>query len=79
MSNTDRLLSPRELAACAGLSRATIRRRLKDGLPSYKLGGRVLISEREFRAWLEQFRARPGGDVAAIVDSVMSRVPKGAA
>ena len=79
MSNTDRLLSLLDLAAYASLSRATIRRRHQEGLSHFKLGGRMLVSEREFLDGLRQFRVRPSHDVAAIVDTVMGRLPRGTA
>ena len=41
-------------------------------LPSYRVGGKVLVRRGDFDAWIERYRARPGGpDVGAIVENVL--------
>ena len=43
-----------------------------DGLPCFKVKGKILIKKSEFDAWLERYRINRCQDLNNIVDSVIS-------
>jgi len=62
------------LATYAGLSERTLRSYLTHAvhpLPSYKIGGRVLVRKAEYDAWAAQFRVVPQVTVDAIVGDMI--------
>ena len=66
--------SLRELADMTGVSERTLRRWARDkGLPTYRVGGRVLVLVAEFESWLKGFQERPA-DVDTILESVVGRL-----
>ena len=61
-----------------GLSVRTIRERmrdLRDPLPAFRIGGRLLFRPSELQEWIERRRVRPV-DVAALTRDLMSRITK---
>jgi len=53
----ERYLSLTELADYSGMSKKTLRRKMRDeGLPHYKLRDRVLVRRSEFDAWMLRYR-----------------------
>ncbi len=46
-----------ELAAYSSMSKSTLRKWLRIGMPHYRLGRSIRIKRNEFDQWLEQFRA----------------------
>jgi Helix-turn-helix domain len=71
----DRYLALRRLADYAGLSVRTLRNYLSHPacpLPYYRVGGKILVRQREFDTWMIQFQARSTGvDIDAIVNDVI--------
>jgi predicted DNA-binding transcriptional regulator AlpA len=52
-------LSLPQLTAYSGLSRSTLKRHMaaaRDALPCYRVGGRVLVRQGEFEAWMQSKR-----------------------
>ena len=47
-----------ELAQCLKISRATIDRWRKEGMPSYKIGNGVRFIESEVSEWIEQHKSK---------------------
>jgi len=72
----DGYLSLRSLAAYSGLSVRTLRAHLRrpvSPLPSFRIGGKVLVRRSDFDGWAEQFRVtRCEVPVDAIVDDVLA-------
>ena len=57
------------LYSCLGVG--TLRDYIRgDGLPSFKVRGKVLVRLSEFNKWMEQFREEPGR-LQRVVDEVM--------
>ena len=52
----DRYLDLKGLATYSSLGVGTIRDYLKQGLPAFKIKGKVLIRKSEFDEWIEGFR-----------------------
>lgn len=73
-STTDAYLPLVALADYAGLSVRTLRGYLTHpihALPSYRIGGRILVRRSEFDAWAQQFRVAPASAIEAIVSDAM--------
>ncbi len=67
-------LSLKALATYAGLSERTLRSYLSHAvspLPSYKIGGRVLVRKSDYDAWAARFRVVPQVAVDAIAGDMM--------
>ena len=70
----DGYMSVRTLASYAGLSVRTLRGYLVHPampLPHYRVGGKILVRQSEFDAWITQFRIEAPPRVDAIVDDVL--------
>ena len=62
-------LSLQQLTSFSGLSRSTLKRHLnaaRDALPCYRVGGRVLVRQSDFEAWMTSRRQRESA-VGALV------------
>jgi excisionase family DNA binding protein len=62
------------LADYSSLSVRKLRDHLADAvhpLPSYRVGGKVLVRRSEFDAWMGRFRHQPGVEAARIVEEVL--------
>lgn len=72
LSDTDRLLDLRRLSGYSSLGIPTLRDYIRsDGLPCFKIRGKILIKQSEFDTWLEQYRVNQSKDLDSIVDEVM--------
>lgn len=75
-SGDDAYLPLKVLATYCGLSVRTLRDclgRLERPLPSYRIGGKILVRRSEFDAWAQQFRRQPdAADIGALVDDVVN-------
>lgn len=70
----DPFLDLRALADYSSLSVRKLRDYLADAmhpLPSYRVGGKVLVRRSDFDAWVEPFRHHAGADVGRIVEDVL--------
>jgi Helix-turn-helix domain len=70
----DAYFSVKHLAAYAGLSERTLRSYLTHPLhplPSFKVGGRVVVRRSEYDAWVARFRCAATSSVDAIVADAM--------
>jgi excisionase family DNA binding protein len=59
---TPEYLSIEELACYSGLSTSTLRRRLQDDMPHYRVGRSIRVKRSEFDTWLKQFQASSSTD-----------------
>jgi hypothetical protein len=68
----DRLFDLRGLSVYSTLGVSTLRDHIrKDGLPCFKIGGKILVKLSEFDKWLEGYRLHKGRDINSIADDVM--------
>lgn len=70
----DRYFSLPQLSAYASLSVRTLRKYLTHAvypLPSFRIGGRVLVRRSEYDAWAARFRVQATSAVDAIVSDIM--------
>ena len=68
----DKFFDLRGLSAYSSLGVSTLRDHIKKGLPSFKIGGKVLIKLSEFDRWLERYRVKQ--DLNAIADDAVNQV-----
>ena len=67
--------SMRELSALIGVDEKTLRRWAKDrGMPTCRVGKRVLVLVEDFAAWLRRHRGRPEVDLDAEADATLARL-----
>ena len=74
MTDTDGYLPLKALARYSGLSVRKLREYLSHSsrpLPHYRVGGKVLVKQSEFDAWMTVFRAETAPCVDAIVTDVL--------
>jgi excisionase family DNA binding protein len=72
----DAYLPLKDLAAYSGLSVRTLRNYLSRAsrpLPSYRVGGKVLVRRSEFNDWMRMFRRLDGDRV----DTIVAEIAKG--
>jgi len=65
------------LSVYSNLGVSTLRNHIRRGLPSFKVGGKILVRKSEFDQWIEQFRLHKNKDISRIVDEAVSRVKSG--
>ena len=64
-----------ELAEMTGVSERTLRRWAREEeMPTYRVGGRVLVHLGDFEGWLRGHRERSQEDVDQVVDGVVASV-----
>ena len=73
-ADQDRYFDLKHLAAYASLGVPTLREYLRgqDGLPHYKLRGKILVRRSEFDKWLQGFRVDPKADLQRVVQNVLA-------
>lgn len=72
LPDTDRLLDLRSLSKHSSLGVPTLRDYLRsEGLPHFKLKGKILIRLSEFDKWLESFRVDTKQDLDQLVNNVI--------
>jgi len=69
---TDQYFDLKHLSGYSCLAVPTLRDYLKDGLPHFKLKGKVLVKKSEFDAWLESFRVDKNQELDAIVERAIN-------
>jgi len=70
--DTDRLLDLKGLSEYSSLGIPTLRDYLRsNGLPHYKLKGKILVRLAEFNNWLESFRVDTKSELNNLVDDVL--------
>jgi len=65
------------LSVYSSIGVSTLRNHIRRGLPSFKVGGKILVRKSEFDQWIEQFRLHKNQDISRIVDEAISRVKSG--
>ena len=63
-----------ELAQYWSVSKKTLRKWTKGGMPYYKVGRLVRVNKSEFNDWMKQFRIGTPKDLDAVWDQVMKEV-----
>ena len=77
LSDTDRLLDLKGLSEYSSMRVPTIRDYLKsDGLPHFKLKGKILVRVSEFNNWIESFRVDEKQTINNIVNDVMKSLQR---
>jgi len=71
---TPEYLSLAELAQNCSVSKKTLMKWLRSGMPYYKVGRLVRVNVSEFNVWMNQFRIGTSMDLDAILDQVMREV-----
>jgi len=77
LPNPPEYMNMAELAAYSSLSKSTLRKWLRMGMPYYKLGRSIRIKRSDFDGWLKQFRSKgttAKDDLNAIWKEVFSEV-----
>jgi hypothetical protein len=70
--DTDRLLDLKGLSEYSSLGIPTLRDYLRsNGLPHYKLKGKILVRLSEFEQWLESYRVDTNPELSNLVDDVL--------
>ena len=71
---TPEYLSLAELAIYASVSKNTLKKWLKDGMPYYQVNRCLRVRVDEFNGWMNRFRGGTSEDLDAILDQVMKEV-----
>lgn len=72
VSLKDQYFDLRGLGEYSSLSVSTLRLHIRaDGLPSYLVGGKILVRRSEFDSWISKFRVVQNVDINGVVDSVI--------
>jgi hypothetical protein len=73
ISLKDRYFDLRGLSAYSALGVGTLRDHIRsEGLPSFRVKGKILIRKSEFDSWLESYRVNRKQDLNNIVDEVLT-------
>jgi hypothetical protein len=76
--DTGKLLDLKGLSEYSSLGVPTLRDYLRsDGLPHFKLKGKILIRVTEFDRWLERFRINRNQDINNVVNNIMQSLKIG--
>jgi len=60
------------LAEYSSLGLSTLRDHIRrDGLPAYKVKGKILVNRQEFDQWIKRFRVGKNQDLDSLVDEIM--------
>lgn len=72
-TDSDKYHDMKGLSEYSSLAVGMLRDYLKgpDGIPHFKLKGKILVKESEFDRWLEQFRVEENRDLTRLVDGVL--------
>jgi excisionase family DNA binding protein len=71
---TAEYLSLTELAIYASVSKNTLKKWLKNGMPCYQVDRCIRVRVDEFNGWMSRFRGGTSNDLDAILDQVMREV-----
>ena len=67
----DKFLDLRELSRYSCLAVPTLRDYMREGMPHFKLKGKILVKRSEFDGWLEFFRVNRNQELNELVDGVI--------
>jgi hypothetical protein len=70
-----KLVGLKILSEMSGYSVPTLRKYIKNGLPHYKVGRKILVSPAEFGDWMQQFRyntAPNESNLSNFIDDILS-------
>ena len=71
----DQYFDLKGLSAYSSLSVTKLRTHIReDGLPCYKLGGKILVRQTEFHKWMANHRVNADADIDRIVDDVIGEI-----
>jgi len=68
----DQYFDLKGLAAYSSLKVPTLREYLKEGMPGFKVKGKVLVKRSEFEKWIEQYRIHQ--DIKTTVDDIVQGI-----
>ena len=65
----------KSLSAYSSLRVSTLRDHIRsEGLPCFKVKGKILVKQSEFDKWIENYRDNKNRDLKDLVDGVMNRL-----
>ena len=68
----DQFFDLRGLSAYSALAVGTLRHHIRaGGLPCFRVGGKLLVKQSEFEAWLESFRLNKKQNLDTLADDVL--------
>jgi len=71
----DQYFDLKGLEAYSALKVSTLRDHIRsEGLPCFKVKGKILVKQSEFDTWLEDYRVNRAKEIKDIVDGVMSNL-----
>ena len=71
----DQYFDLQSLSAYSSLSVSTLRDYIRlDGLPCFRVRGKILVRQNEFDRWMSNFRIHSVGDVNKIVDDAIGEI-----
>jgi len=71
-TSSDKYLDLKNLSEYSSLGVATLRDHIRtEGLPHYKVKGKILVKQSEFDEWLESFRVDTNCQLRVMVDSMI--------
>jgi hypothetical protein len=70
-SSTDQYFDLRTLSNYSCLAVPTLRDYMREGLPHFKLKGKILVKRSEFDGWIEAFRIAKDIELDDLVDDVI--------
>lgn len=74
----DRYMDLQGLSVYSGLGKTTLRRHIRDnGLPFFKVDGKLVVRQSEYDRWLQQRYRGKGVDLDAIADTVVKELLRG--
>lgn len=70
-NQTDQYFDLKSLSSYSCLGVPTLRDYMREGLPHFKLKGKILVKRSEFDGWLESFRINKDHELGDLVDGVI--------
>jgi hypothetical protein len=71
-TSSDKYFDLKSLSEYSSLGVPTLRDHIRsEGLPHFKVKGKILVKQSEFDAWLESFRVDTNCQLREVVDSVI--------
>ncbi len=70
-SQSDQYFDLKTLSNYSCLAVPTLRDYMREGMPHFKLKGKVLVKRSEFDGWLETFRINKDQELGNLVDGVI--------
>lgn len=70
----DKYFDLRGLSAYSSTKVSTLREYVREGMPAFKIKGKILIRMSEFDRWIEQYRLNKAQNIDTMVDDIMGQL-----